>query len=111
MPDFTEYTAPMCAQNHLWVRMVPSSDGTTEYEVRYCEQYEPWAMYKYDYDCSCPAYTHRKAKKGNREYCKHILAVRQERCTWNAHMEHYPVPSDKRCPECGGPLVYERVAA
>lgn len=106
MPDFMVLTAPTCQSVREWVRMVPSDStpGTT-YRVEYGETFNPRGVQR-DYSCTCPAYV----KNGGQKYCKHINAVRKDRCRWNSHMEPYAIPADHKCPECGGPLVFEKVA-
>jgi hypothetical protein len=106
MPDLTVHTVPVCLASREWVRMVPSESipGTT-YRVEYGETFNPRGVQR-DYSCTCPSYV----KNGGQKYCKHINAVRKDRCRWNSHMEPYAIPADHKCPECGGPLVFEKVA-
>lgn len=107
MPDFTVHTAPTCRSVREWVRMVPSDSipGTT-YRVEYGETFRLDAPMQRDYSCTCPAYV----KTGGKRYCKHINAVRKDRCLWNSHFEPQPMPAGGVCPDCGGPLVFEKVA-
>ena len=107
MPDFTIHTAPTCQSVREWVRMVPSdSDPTKTYRVEYGETFDLRATVQRDYSCTCPAFV----KNGGKKHCKHINAVLKERCGWNSHLEPCEIPRGNKCPDCGGPLVFEQVA-
>ncbi len=105
MPDLTKHVVPVCRSNFDWSRIVQSgSDLSKTYKVAYQEQFDENKP-RYDYHCTCPAFTY-----GNGKQCKHILAVKHERCTWNSEMERREVPQDGCCPECGNEIVFVEVA-
>jgi len=106
MPDLTVHTVPVCLASREWVRMVPSaSDPTKTYRVEYGETFDRKGVQR-DFSCTCPAFV----KTGGKSYCKHIKAVKKDRCRWNDHFEMCATPTDNKCPDCGGPLVFEKVA-
>jgi hypothetical protein len=105
MADLTVETAATCAQNIFWVRMVPSaSDPKVQYRVEWGPT--DWgARHAYGWSCTCPAFHRSKTKT-----CKHIDAVKGERCRWNSHFEPgYGLGPSDRCPDCHGPLHFLRV--
>jgi len=105
VPDFTIHTAPICRSNQDWSRVVPSeTDVSKQYIVSYRERFADTGP-AFDYECTCPAY-----KYGNGKYCKHIHAVKDERCCWNEAMEPKAVPEDGCCPDCGNEIILVQVA-
>lgn len=105
MPDFTIHTAPVCQSNVEWVRMVPSSRDPSEvYTVRWTRQYGRKARYQFAYECDCISF------RVNGKECKHIKAVKDQRCQWNHEQEPRPTPDGNCCPECKGPLDFVKVA-
>lgn len=123
MPDLTVENSMMCASNDCWEREVPGSGGRTyvvRFEAIFGLQQEA-RMSTHDYTCTCQHFQLRlKNKDGG--YCKHIEAVRSERCGWHAtygggldpsplsEAEREAAEAEGRCPSCGGPAVPVRVA-
>jgi hypothetical protein len=101
MPDFTVEVAPICQSNKDWERSYPSSDGKSSYRVRF--GYSPHGRYQYDWSCECVGFRTRKQ-------CKHVEAAKKDRCAWNWELEPRPMPENRVCPDCGGPLDFVRVA-
>lgn len=101
MPDFIEMTAPVCASVKGFLFRAKSSDGRTEYRVEY--GYQPRGPVQYDWTCECRGFKARRK-------CRHVEEAKAHFCGWNRHLEPYPVPEGERCPQCGGPLEYFRVA-
>jgi hypothetical protein len=60
---------------------------------------------KYDYTCTCAAFTLRKEK------CKHIRQVIEsgERCAWNWQLDPQP-ETVTECPKCHEHISYVSVA-
>lgn len=106
MTDFTIHVAPICRSNVDWVRMVPSSRNPNEqYRVEWTKQYGRKARFQFAYECSCPAF---KLHGGE---CKHIVAVKAQRCCWNREQTLMATPDGGCCPDCGGELTFVQVAA
>ena len=98
MTDLTIHTARVCASNFFWMRPVAGSNDQS-----YCVTFGPagpHSRYQNDYACTCPAY-----KFGKGKYCKHILAVKGERCAWGEEAfcgSFTEANPDGTCPMCGG---------
>lgn len=114
MPDLVRRTAYTCAQNVAWVREVPGSKDNI-YRVVWKYQFEGAAQYAYE--CSCPAFKYRHSR--NVDTCKHIEAVKHERCTWNEELDPTAKPDlvprlaeefAAFCPKCHGPCQVMEVA-
>jgi len=109
VPDFTVEIAATCAQNVSWVRTVPSAtDPRKTYVVRWGRTYD--GDFQFGWSCTCKAF--QRCRDPRKKACKHIEAVKHERCTWNNHLEPgYGMSPTDCCPDCKGPLEFMRVAA
>ena len=105
MPDLTIIAVWVCSTNESWSTAVKGSKGQT-YIVRFGRDYSPNRQYEYDYTCTCKSFEYRGT-------CKHIKAVRSQRCGWHGQFDagepvEVPVsdeyPNGYACPRCGGPL-------
>ena len=83
-----------CKSNSYWEIGVDGSNGK-KYKVTFERQFGN-RDYDYDYECTCPAF---KYKPG---YCKHIKAVKDERCGWSRQWDGGNSTDDNKCPKCGG---------
>lgn len=116
MPDLTTHAAYACNTNREWSTTVLSSDGTTEYTVRWGRLYHPRRSTDYGYTCTCPGYEHRHTCRHVRELEAtdiedHDKDLSKHRCGWDARWEAgepVSVPGcgefDKACPVCGVPV-------
>ena len=88
MPDLTTEHFRTCKSNLFWQRKVKGSNDN-EYTVVFGRT--PGGPYEYGWSCDCPSFQfgNKKDKDGCRT-CKHIEAVRHEKCEWNweAFMGH-----------------------
>jgi hypothetical protein len=82
MPDLVRVNAHTCSSNVKWRREV---QGSQLYVVWWKFQFEGPSAGMYDYECTCPAFKYRH--KRGAQYCKHIEAVKHERCGWNAELD------------------------
>lgn len=103
MPDLSIEYHCVCPSVHRFHRHVQGKTGT--YGVTYGPT--PGGDYQYGWSCTCSAFRFRKGE------CKHIKAVKGERCAWNE--EAYSGsgaarPEDGKCPNCGEPLEVIKVA-
>jgi hypothetical protein len=108
MPDLTIETFWCCESCFQWERKVVGSKGAT-YVVRWGRDHKRHREYEYDYSCNCMSYRTRPG------YCKHIEAVKGERCGWDQWQDgggDIPLLGDgrPRCPKCGGPATAHKVA-
>lgn len=109
MPDFNTVVFATCMTNIFWERKVKSSTGRGFYLVRF-ERVPVTRGVQYDYTCNCKHYQYRCANIPL-AYCKHIAAVRDERCGWDQFLDGgKPVPglgtTNLVCPKCAGELDY-----
>jgi hypothetical protein len=88
----------MCCSNQFWSRTVPSSKKGQAYEVTF-DRMPPTAPYEYGFFCTCAAF-----KFGGGKECKHIKAVKDQRCGWHGQFDSGEA-KDGKCPKCGGPVV------
>jgi len=103
MTELTTHTACACDTNREWSTTVLSSDGVTEYTVRWGLLVEPRAMTEYGYTCTCPGFVHHGS-------CKHVRALEEQditrndnpRCGWDSRWDAGEVTEDRRCHCCGG---------
>jgi hypothetical protein len=92
VPDLTTIYVQVCAQDSV-AETVPSSSGKGTYDVFVSrdEQFRD--------TCTCPGF-------GFRGKCKHLTAVREKLCDWNAHVsDETQTPQQEMeavCPKCGG---------
>lgn len=98
MPDLTTHLAWTCTQNVFFCRNVK------DYLVTWDEVRRVGTKIQWDWHCTCPAY-----KYGRGKHCKHIEAVKAQRCTWNESMDPTCEPIEcadgqRVCPDCGGPV-------
>lgn len=96
MPDLTISYHKWCASNVYWERFVVGSKGN--YSVKFALLPDG----SHGYSCSCAAFKFHPEKE-----CKHIKAVKDERCAWNFGAccgDSAPSPAGDVCPRCGGPL-------
>jgi hypothetical protein len=105
MPDLTIETAYVCSSTQHWSCTVTGTRGN-EYTVTFGPT-QGWAVYKYDWSCTCKAGTHGRK-------CKHVDRARGRWCGWNAEADPGLRPdrhgeSELACPSCGGPVVAVRV--
>lgn len=100
MPDFHNVTTWICSSNKEWQTECPGSNGAM-HKVSFGPML-PSHPVQYDWMCSCQAYQFGKGK-----YCKHILAVKDQRCGWNAELEPtaqaLAQDGGRVCPKCKGP--------
>lgn len=101
MHDFTTEVAPICESVQDFSLKVPSSDGKREYRVTFGPT--PYGRYQHDWSCECVGF-------GIRGTCSHVEQAKEQRCGWNRHLEPYPMPENRCCPDCGGPLKFVKVA-
>jgi len=98
MPDLTPQNFHVCKSAIAFEKTVMGSGG--EYIVRYGRVFDRNVMY--DWTCTCPASTYRKAKR-----CKHIRQVMAsgEWCGWHQLVDGGEPKRDEdgvaRCPKCG----------
>lgn len=116
MPDLNIETAWTCGSNVAWAREYRSEPGKRAYMIRWERLPPPLAERhgcEYGWTCTCPSYNYRGIE------CKHIDAVRSERCGWNEELEptlQAKADPSKRatlkvcCPKCDGPVVAVRVS-
>lgn len=95
MPDFTELVAPVCQSVTAFSVMVEG------HRVTYGETLR--GRYRYDWECDCNEDT-------SQGHCSHVKAAMPQRCRWNKYFDPQPIPEGHRCPECGGPLAFVKVA-
>jgi hypothetical protein len=97
MPDLTLEYRYVCPSVLTWHKTVTGKSGT--YEVSY--GYQSTGDYEYGWSCTCPQFKFRKAE------CKHIKAVKHERCAWNeeAFCGGGAQHDDGKCPNCGDMLI------
>ena len=103
MPELSIVYASWCESNERYEKQVEGKSG--KYLVRFGPTIG--GSHAYDYTCSCPAFQYGKCK-----YCKHIEAVKDERCCWNHDVimgSFEEEPTDKKCPKCGGNLLTVKV--
>ena len=95
-----------CHTNLAWKRDVNGSKGEI-YTVKWAFQF--LGPVQYAYECTCPAFKYRH--KRGAEFCKHILAVKHERCAWNEMCDPSIKPVEQSvveglfkllCPKCKG---------
>lgn len=105
MPDLTIEVACVCKSTEEFVAEIAGSKGAV-YAVRLGPSSGP---YQYEWSCTCAAGTYRGK-------CRHIeQAKAMKRCCWNAEMATgmepaYDEDGHPSCPECGGEVVFHRVA-
>lgn len=99
--DMTIQVAPVCETVKNFSVKFISSDGQRQYTAVFGPT--PYGRYQHDWECDCMGFKTRKS-------CKHIDLAKQKRCGWNAHLEPYPMPEDRKCPDCGGELEFVKVA-
>lgn len=97
-------TGVMCASNEQWSTQFVGGDPKLPADQRpiYTVEftYSPMGECQYDYRCNCPGWKyHRK--------CRHVAAVKHQRCAWNWEMSTGEYRAD--CPRCGGPTVAFKV--
>ena len=105
MTDFTTHAHRWCATNEHYSETVEGSKGAS-YTVTYGRT--PRGPYQYGWSCTCPSFKFGKGKE-----CKHIAAVKPNRC---AHGQDAVIGSpahydDDTCPSCGGETTVIQVAA
>lgn len=103
MHDFIIEHLSVCPTVHHFHKHVKGSTG--EYDVTYGPT--PDGDYTHGWTCTCPSARYRKGE------CKHIKAVKGERCAWNEEAfcgSGAPRPADGKCPQCGADLEVIRVA-
>ena len=100
--DFTEAVAPVCVTVRNFVYKAKSSNGLSEYRVTFGPVYGA-TRYQHDWECECKGFQTQKT-------CRHVAEAKQKRCGWNRYLEPYPMPEDRKCPDCGGALDFVRVA-
>jgi len=99
MPDLTIENGWMCQTNEDWETEVVGSKGDI-YKVTY--GFTPIGPCEHDYSCTCPSRKHP---------CKHVLAVRKQRCGWHSQFDAGEVDQQNpACPKCGGAVVAIRFA-
>lgn len=101
MPELTRHTVRVCDTNLYWSYDYESPDSGKHYTVRF--EATPEGPYQYGLTCTCPAFKYNKS-----EPCKHIEAVKDERCAWNATCEI--TRKVRKCPKCKGPVTSIEVA-
>lgn len=93
MPDFTVEVASVC-ESVTQFRV--EIDG---FRVYYGET--PYGRYRYNWECGC----------GDESgACTHVHEAKKQRCGWNKEMSPNRMPEDRKCPDCGGPLDFIKVA-
>jgi len=103
MAELSIIYARWCSSNEQWSKEVKGRTGT--YIVRFGPTYG--GQYSYDYTCTCAAF-----KFNPNKYCKHIEAVKDERCCWNSDVimgSFEEEPADKKCPKCKSNLLTVKV--
>lgn len=101
--DMTVHSVATCASNKEWSIILKGS--SRDYQIRF--GVSDRGHFQYDWSCSCEAFIY------GRDYCKHIkrVAGSELRCGWNEELDISAAPTpDGLCPDCGGPVIYERVA-
>lgn len=104
MPDLTIEHRYVCPSVLSWHKRIQGSRGNA-YEVRY--GFMPNGDYEYGWSCTCLAFKFRGGE------CKHIAAVKHERCAWGEDAfcgggsSHQP--RGGKCPNCGEELEIIRV--
>jgi SWIM zinc finger len=91
-------TTYWCHSNVEWKREVWGGHGV--YTVTYRLQKATGTM---GFDCTCPAW--RFVRPGKARGCKHVEAVKADRCGWNANLDPRAEPRMVQgvacCPSCG----------
>lgn len=100
MPELSIEYMRMCASNEGWSREVEGSGGR-KYTVTFGRVFGQ--EHDHGYSCTCPAFRFGKGKP-----CKHVAAVRGERCGWHQQFDGGRA-GDGKCPRCGGETVVIRV--
>lgn len=106
MPDLNIECRSWCKSNEDWEKQVLGSKGKT-YTVKF-GQLPSGAEYSHGFTCDCEAY-----KFGQGKPCKHILAVKDQKCDWNHEAcmgSGEDRPANGKCPKCGGEISVIRIA-
>lgn len=98
----------MCSNNTNWSRVSKSRSGET-YVVSFGRVDNPRQRgVMHDFSCTCPDFQFRK-RGSQGSYCKHILRVQKERCTWHTQFGGPAQPLMRRgealCPLCRAPAI------
>jgi len=87
----------MCKTNEFWQKQVVGSKGSV-YTVTFDALSHKRHDVVCDFSCTCQAY------KFGKKYCKHIEAVKGDRCGWHQQFDGGEAINGK-CPQCGGEIV------
>ena len=103
MRDFIIEYFHVCPSVHSFHKHVTGKTG--EYDVTYGPTLT--GDYTHGWSCTCPQFRFRKGE------CKHIKAVKGERCAWNEEAfcgSGAAKPLSGKCPNCGAELEVIKVA-
>lgn len=103
MPDLTIETRTVCKSNVFWQTQVEGSRGDI-YTV-FWGLNGPGAQYQYGWHCDCASWKYRQS-------CRHVTAAELERCKAgeDAFAGGPGLGDVDKCPACGGPVEYIKVA-
>lgn len=90
-----------CKSNEHWEKKVSGSNGAI-YNVVYGKLAYLKDDCTHGWTCTCPAYKYGKGTE-----CKHIKAIKHEKCDWNweaIYGSSYDNGKYKKCPKCSGEL-------
>lgn len=93
MPDLTRVMTCTCISNISWSKEVDGSAGTKHMVTFNINE---------GYQCTCAHYRFRGKDVGT---CKHIEAVKKERCGWGEDAYWNTIHDEKVCPDCGEETV------
>lgn len=102
MGDLNIETMYMCRSNEHWQRKVEGSKGAV-HTVSFGRHGHKDQTCVMGYSCTCPAFKYRPGD------CKHIKAVKGQRCGWHQQMDGGAPTKRGRCPRCNGEVVAIRV--
>jgi hypothetical protein len=96
----------VCRSFVSFERTVRSKSGS--YLVRFGEHNHANPNVKCDWSCTCPSFRFQRGTD-KRGYCKHIVRVLPERCTWSQHHDPETVGQEEsgalHCPRCKGMVI------